>query len=118
VSDTDRGPTLQTDRLILRRWEARHLEPLARLNGSAEVMKYFVAPLTYEETVAFIARLEEGFEKSGFGFWAVELKESGESLGACGLLRILWDPLAPQVEVGWRFSKEHWGKGYATVQSG
>jgi len=41
----------------------------------------------------------------------VDLAASGETIGAAGL-----QPLegGPEIEVGYRFLKAHWGQGYAT----
>jgi len=47
----------------------------------------------------------------GFGLWAVELRETGEVIGAAGLGHL---EDGPEVEVGYRFIKRHWGNGYAT----
>jgi ribosomal-protein-alanine N-acetyltransferase len=41
----------------------------------------------------------------------VELLESGAIIGAAGLQHLEG---GPEVEVGYRFLKEHWGRGYAT----
>ncbi len=42
---------------------------------------------------------------------AVDLAASGETIGAAGLQHLEG---GPEVEVGYRFLKEHWGQGYAT----
>lgn len=46
----------------------------------------------------------------------MQLKETGECIGACGLGRFMQHPHFPEgiVEVGWRMPVRHWGKGYAT----
>ena len=43
--------------------------------------------------------------------WAVELKDTSQFVGAAGLV---FHDDSEEVEVGYRFMKEHWGKGYAT----
>jgi ribosomal-protein-alanine N-acetyltransferase len=42
---------------------------------------------------------------------AVDLAASGETIGAAGLQHLEG---GPEVEVGYRFLKGHWGQGYAT----
>ena len=42
---------------------------------------------------------------------AVDLTASGETIGAAGLQHLEG---GPEVEVGYRFLKGHWGQGYAT----
>jgi ribosomal-protein-alanine N-acetyltransferase len=45
----------------------------------------------------------------------VEEKETGLFVGALGLHEPTDQlPFLPCVEIGWRLSHEHWGKGYAT----
>jgi ribosomal-protein-alanine N-acetyltransferase len=107
-------PELETARLVLRRWRANDLAPVAALNADPEVMEYFAATLSQEESRAMIARMEAKFEAQGFGFWAMERKSDGALLGMTGLNRPdLKVPFAPCVEIGWRLAREYWGQGYA-----
>ena len=50
-------------------------------------------------------------EKFGFSLWVVEDRATGALLGDCGLKQL---EEGPEIEVGYRFAREHWGKGYAT----
>jgi len=50
------------------------------------------------------------YEKFGFGLWLVEIKESGESIGMCGLLKR--DALE-HVDIGYALVPEFWSRGYA-----
>jgi len=50
------------------------------------------------------------YEKHGFGLNLVFLRDSGDSIGICGLLKR--DTL-PDVDVGFAFLPTHWRKGYA-----
>lgn len=49
-------------------------------------------------------------EKNGFGLCLVVLKETGESIGMCGLIKR--DQL-DDVDLGYAFLPRFWGKGYA-----
>jgi len=107
--------TLITERLLLRRWRAEDREPFALLNADPEVMRYFVRPLTRNESDAFIDRTEASFDELGYGLWAVERRADGRFLGFTGLWRHTFEaPFTPAVEIGWRFATEAWGQGYAT----
>ncbi len=109
-----RGPVLETERLLLRRWRAEDLDPLAEMNADPEVMEHFPATLSRAETALLLARLEAGFERDGYGFWAVELRANGALAGFVGLAPVPADiPFAPAVEVGWRLGRAYWGKGLA-----
>jgi RimJ/RimL family protein N-acetyltransferase len=50
------------------------------------------------------------YARNGFGLWLVELKESGESVGMCGLIQ---REGLEDVDVGYAFLPQFWGKGYA-----
>lgn len=107
---------LETERLRLRQWQDSDVEPYIRLNANPVVMRYFPSVMTEEETRAQIGRAKAYIENNGWGFWALELKETGEFLGFVGLLgqdeqREI--PNTPFVEIGWRLDEQHWGKGYA-----
>ena len=65
---------LETDRLILRRWEARDLAPFAALNADQEVMRYFPKALTRSESDAFVARLEDRWTSDGISIAVAERK--------------------------------------------
>lgn len=51
------------------------------------------------------------YEKFGFGLWMVVLKESGVSLGMCGLLKR--DSLE-DIDLGYAFLPEYWSQGFAS----
>ena len=48
--------------------------------------------------------------KNGFCRWAVVEKTSGEIVGSCGFARLATE----EVEFGYLFARESWGKGFAT----
>ena len=50
------------------------------------------------------------YARKGFGLWLVQLKESGESIGMCGLIKR--DTLE-DVDIGYAFLPKFWSKGYA-----
>jgi RimJ/RimL family protein N-acetyltransferase len=106
---------LQTARLRLRRWQAADSEPFAAMNADPRVMEYFPKLLTREESNTLIARIEERFEKSGFGLWAVEVVEGARFAGFIGLsVPHFQAHFTPCIEIGWRLAAEFWGRGLAT----
>jgi RimJ/RimL family protein N-acetyltransferase len=50
------------------------------------------------------------YSKHGFGLFHVSLRETGEAIGMCGLLRRDW---LEDVDVGFAYLPAYWGKGYA-----
>ena len=109
------GPTLRTERLVLRRWRAEDLAPFAALNADPVVMEHFQKMLSREESDAVASRIDAEFEDCGFSFWAVEVSGGSPFIGFVGLRRVPFiAPFTPAVEVGWRLAREHWGHGYVT----
>ena len=64
-----------------------------------------------EDALRYIANgPADSYAKHGFGLWLVELRESNEPAGLCGLLKR--DAL-PHPDIGFAFVPRHWSKGYA-----
>ncbi len=57
-------------------------------------------------------RIERCREQPDYGLWPIELRATGEMVGAV-LLTPLEGADAP-VEIGWHLNPDHWGHGYAT----
>jgi ribosomal-protein-alanine N-acetyltransferase len=104
---------LLTDRLRLRPYRPDDALLMFAVFGDRDVMRYSQsgADPTLESTAARIQKLIDHQDKFGFSLWVVELRATGEILGDCGLKQL---EDGPEIEVGYRFAKAHWGKGYAT----
>lgn len=104
----------ETERLVLRSWREADLLPFVAMNMDGEVMKYFPALLTAEQTEAFYHRIQDEFDTKGFGLYAVELKATGEFVGYVGLHEIGFSAyFTPGIEIGWRLASTHHKRGYA-----
>ncbi len=85
------------------------------MNADPEVMAFFPAILTREESDALVDRFEEEYSRRGFCPWAVEERESSRFIGFVGLHEVPdYLTFAPALEVGWRLAREFWGQGLAT----
>jgi ribosomal-protein-alanine N-acetyltransferase len=112
---TAQRPELETERLVLRRWQPGDRAPFAAMNADPQVMEHFPAPLTPEESDALVDRIETGFARDGYGLWALETKDDGTFIGFTGLaLQTFPAHFTPAVEVGWRLARAAWGRGYAS----
>lgn len=108
---------VDTPRLILRRWRFEDHHPYATLCCDPLVMQYIGdgSSRTYAQSVQAIERFEEEWQEKGHGLFAVEERATGNFIGFTGLSSPNFMPeLSPAVEIGWRFSRSHWGKGYAS----
>ncbi len=106
---------IETKRLGLRRWLESDVQPFAQMNQDEAVMKYFPHKLTPDETGEMVKRINLHFNKNNFGLFAVEEKQTGHFIGFTGFAIPTFDSFfTPCVEIGWRYMKEVWGRGYAT----
>ncbi|HEY7627414.1 MAG TPA: GNAT family N-acetyltransferase [Ilumatobacteraceae bacterium] len=107
-------PSVTTARLLMREWREGDRRPYADLNADPEVMRHFPATLTTQQSDEMVDRIIAGWERHGFGLWAIERGDTNEFIGFVGLLAPVWQAaFTPCVEVGWRLARQHWGHGFA-----
>ena len=104
---------LETERLVLRPFAEDDAEAAFRWFGDPEVMRFIPtgADQSVEETRRRLARYREHQARHGFSKWIVRERTSGEAVGDSGLLR-LEEP--ERVDLGFRFARPWWGRGFAT----
>ena len=111
-------PVIETERLLLRCHRADDLAACASMWADPDVTRYLGRdPLTAEEVWARLLRYVGHWALLGFGFWAVEEKESGSFVGDLGFMdfkRDLDPSLEDVPEIGWILASQAHGKGYAT----
>ncbi|MFQ6161527.1 GNAT family N-acetyltransferase [Sinorhizobium meliloti] len=107
---------LETERLRLRAWAETDRELIAEINNDPTVMEFFPFRRTRAEADALFDRNNSNIFETGFGFFALALRENDAPVGFCGLARTDLEPHLPDgtVEIGWRLALRHWGKGYVT----
>jgi len=105
----------ETNRLNLREMTPDDAQSAYELNLDPEVIQYTgdVAFESIEAARTFLNNYDH-YKKYGFGRWAVIQKTNGEFLGWCG---IKFHEDTNEFDLGYRFFKKHWGKGFATEAS-
>lgn len=110
------GTILETERLILREINPDDRKELFALHSDPEVQQYTGEAVvkSIEEIDRAIAGRLKNYIEDGFGRLAVIRKGTDEFLGWAGLTYL---PEFGEVDLGYRFKKEFWGKGFATEAS-
>lgn len=108
----------ETDRIILRALSLNDADSMFKMDSDPEVHKYLGnKPFkNIEESIENIRFIRQQYEENGIGRWAVIDKETNVFVGWGGLKYITTEINNHNhfYEVGYRFLKEHWAKGYAT----
>ncbi len=110
-------PRLESERLVLRGWEARDLDPYAALCADPDVMRFIGdgSPQDRARAAAAMAGFTAAWAERGFGLWCVTRPDEDVCLGFVGLAVPDFLPeILPAVEIGWRLARPEWGRGYAT----
>jgi RimJ/RimL family protein N-acetyltransferase len=104
---------LETERLVLRRLTPDDAAFILDLLNQPSFLRY-IGDKEVRNTEDAIRYIETGpvasYERFGFGLYLVQLKESGTSVGMCGLIKR--DSL-PDVDVGFAFLPDYWSQGLA-----
>ena len=104
---------LETERLGLRPFEIKDLSSFMELNTDPEVVRYTGDSAFQSEETAreVIASLTKQFHERKMGRFVVMELKSKTWLGWCGLK---WHAKEGVADLGYRFFRGYWGKGYAT----
>ena len=109
---------IETDRLVLRRYEAEHFADVAELSSLPETFRYSErGPMSSDEAWSRLLRHIGHWTVMGFGFFAIEEKLSGRFVGEAGLndfRRGLGSDFDGVPEIGWTITPSAQGRGYAT----
>ena len=104
---------IKTDRLVLRPLAPEHAEAHVALTAEPDIAR-FLSPdgaiQPREDRWRQFASYLGHWQIRGYGFFAVEDKNTGDFLGRVGP----WMPEGwPGLECGWAISSAFWGQGYA-----
>ena len=104
-------PLIDTPRLQLREFTTDDLDDFSSMVSDPEVMRFFGPGqvVSRQEAESALEKIIEGWQKRGFGRWAISQKESSRLIGFCGF-RLL-DNIP---ELSYMLAKAYWGLGLAT----
>jgi len=108
----------ETERLILRELLPDDAAGMFEMDSDPEVHLYlgnkpYTSIEQSKENIEFIRRQ---YVENGIGRWAVVEKASQNFIGWAGL-KLITEPINSRInyyDLGYRFAKKYWGKGYAT----
>ena len=104
------GPTIETDRLILRPPSPDDFEAWATFYEDADALKYIGGAQVRSVAWRTFIQAAGAWAMQGYGMFSVLEKETGRWIGRVGANHPEgW----PGTEVGWAIERAAWGKGYA-----
>jgi len=105
------GPTIETERLIMRPPSGEDLNAWAEFMNDVEAAQYIGGACDRSMAWRGLCTMIGSWVINGFGMFSIIEKSSGKWLGRVGP----WQPADwPGTEVGWGIARYAWGKGFAT----
>lgn len=103
----------ETQRLLFRLFRMEDAALIYTLNLDPEVTRFTHDPIKDIEQAAEVLEktILPQYALYNHGRWAVHIKITGEFIGWCGLK---YRAELNEIDLGYRFMKQFWGKGYAT----
>ena len=92
---------------------ADDLDDLTRMHLDPRVMDTLGGVRSPEETRAWLAQKMEHWRQHGFGLWLARERQTGQFAGRGGLQHVEIDG-RDEIEVGYSFLPDFWGRGLAT----
>lgn len=106
---------IETDRIFLRPFCIKDIEPFAKICSNPNVMRYIGdgKPVSRDVIAEKIPEWIELYEKQKYGLMALVFKETNELIGFCGLLHQTVEGIE-YIELGYRLDEAYWEQGIAT----
>ena len=105
--------TIETERLNLRRFKLSDADAMFKNYTNSEKVCEFLTWQPHEKienTIEYLEYILPLYEKLSTYRWAIELKETGEVIGAIDVIDSIDDKR--RCELGWVLGDKYWGKGY------
>lgn len=104
-------PRLATPRLLLREYRTGDFDGFARNLADPEATKFMSGATDRRMAWRIFSAGTGSWVLQGKGWWALELRDTGEVVGGVGAFV---RETGPELELGWSLYRRFWGQGYAT----
>ena len=109
---------IETERLILRALKNKDANGMFELDSDPLVHQFLGnnPVFSLDQSIADISFIQAQYMENGIGRWAVIEKDSNQFIGWCGLklIKETNNNHSNYYDIGYRFIRRFWGKGYAT----
>ncbi|KHF38890.1 GNAT family N-acetyltransferase [Halalkalibacter okhensis] len=107
-------PTLETERLFLRKIKTDDLEDMFIYGSNANVTKCVTwnTHQTRADTKEFIDFALDNYKNKQVAPWGIEMKGEQKLIGTIDF--VWWKPVHKTAEIGYVISEDYWGKGITT----
>lgn len=109
-----RMPTLETERLILRKLTKKDAGDVYEYSSNPNVPRYLTWSVheSYGYTKKYLKFLVSKYKTGEYLDWGIVLKSSGKLIGTCGFTSI--ETAHARGEIGYVLNEAYWNKGYVT----
>ena len=104
--------SIETDRLILRRFRVEDAEDMyANWTSDPEVTRFLTWPVhsSVDVTKKLLSDWVSKYEDGGYFNWVMELKETGKVIGNISVIKLNED--VESADMGYCLSRAYWGQG-------
>ena len=107
-------PTLETERLVLRRMRLEDASDLFEYASDPEVSLYttWYPHQSIDDSREFLTRILSLYENTQLADWGIVHKADAKFIGTCGFAD--WSPYHSRAEIGYAMSRKYWGQGLMT----
>lgn len=107
-------PSLETDRLLLRKLRLDDAEAVFAYASDPEVARYttWEAHKTIDDSKAFLTSVIELYNSHQVAPWGMEHRAHRKLVGTCGF--VYWHLRHARAEIAYALSRPYWNKGYTT----
>ena len=103
-------PRLTTPRLLLREYRTADFDAYAENMADPEATKFLSGTVDRRTSWRMFLAATGSWVLKGAGWWALEVRETGEVVGEVGAFV---RETCPDFEIGWNLYRRFWGQGFA-----